>query len=256
MHVTLQPAHVLHQRPYRETSLLLEVFSLDHGRVGLVARGARRPRSGLRGILQAFRPLLLSWVGRGELMSLTGAEPDGQAAALSGRGLLSGLYVNELLMRLLQRSDPHGGLYGSYRAALAGLAAAGREERVLRVFEKRLLEAIGYGLVLTTDAGSGAPVKPDGRYRYQIEHGPVVDTSGRGTGIPISGQTLLALAEERLDSPGGLREAKSLMRHVLRVYLGDRPLASRELFKEGQARHEGPGSCSSPTSLKPEERWE
>ena len=107
---------------------------------------------------------------------------------------------------------------------------------MLRVFEKRLLEAIGYGLVLDTDAGSGEPVIPERRYRYQMEHGPVMDTSGHGTGIPISGQTLLALAQERLDSRGVRREAKSLMRHVLRVYLGDRPLASRDLFKERQAR--------------------
>jgi len=244
MHVTLHPAYVLHQRPYRETSLLLEVLSLDYGRQGLVARGARRPRSGLRGILQAFRPLLLSWGGRGELMSLTGAEPDGQVRALSGRGLLSGLYMNELLMRLLYRSDPHPELYGSYRAALEALAAPDQEERVLRVFEKRLLEAIGYGLVLTTDAGSGEPVMPERRYRYQVEHGPVMDTSGRGTGIPIAGQTLLALADESMDSPRVLREAKSLMRHVLRVYLGDRPLASRDLFTERPRSREGPGSHS------------
>lgn len=177
-------------------------------------------------------------------MSLTGAEPDGQVRSLSGRSLLSGLYMNELLMRLLHRSDPHPELYGRYRVALEALATPGQEERVLRVFEKRLLEAIGYGLVLTTDAGSGEEVVPERRYRYQVEHGPVLDPSGRGTGIPIAGQTLLALAEERLDSSHALREAKTLMRHVLRIYLGDRPLASRDLFAERPRSPEEPGSYS------------
>ncbi len=146
--VTLQSAYVLHHRPYRESSLLLEVFSRDYGRVGLVARAAKRPRSPWRGTLQPFRSLLLSWTGRGELMTLADAELTESGPFLRGRGLLSGFYMNELVMRLLQRHDPHPALFEAYRSALKGLAAAGSEEGVLRVCAKRLVYSSGSAFVL------------------------------------------------------------------------------------------------------------
>ena len=138
--VNLQPAYVLHQRPYRESSLLLEVFSRDYGRLGLVARAAKRARSPWRGLLQQFRQLLLSWSGRGELMTLAGAELADSGPSLTGRGLLSGFYLNELLMRLVQRNDPHPTLFEAYRSALVGLVAAGREEAVLPGVERGATE--------------------------------------------------------------------------------------------------------------------
>ncbi len=229
--VTLQPAYMLHHRPYRESSLLLEAFSRDYGRVGLVARAARRPRSPWRGTLQPFRSLLLSWTGRGELMTLTDAELAESGPFLSGRALLSGFYMNELVMRLLQRNDPHPALFEAYGSALKGLAAAGGEEGVLRVFEKRLLDSAGYALVLESEPDTGRAVVAGARYRYLTEHGPVFGERGPGGGVAVDGETLLSLAREELTTPVVLREAKQLMRYVLRAHLGGRPLHSRELFQ-------------------------
>ena len=231
MRYTLQPSYVLHQRPYRETSLLLEIFSLEHGRLGLVARGARRGKSGWRALLQAFRPLLLSWSGRGELCSLVGAEPGDPMPQLQGHALLSAFYVNELLMRLLHRHEPHPELYQAYQCALVSLAGHGEAEQILRIFEKRLLEAIGYGLILDTDVASGQPVLPGRKYVYGVEQGPSSAPLGSQGGVLLDGETLVALERERLDSPEIRVQAKALMRYVLAVYLGDKPLASRELFR-------------------------
>ena len=229
--VNLQPAYVLHQRPYRESSQLLEVFSRDYGRLGLVARAVKRARSPWRGLLQQFRQLLLSWSGRGELMTLAGAELAEPGPSLTGRGLLSGFYMNELLMRLVHRYDPHPTLFEAYESGLCGLAAADQEEVVLRVFEKRLLEAIGYALVLEEEPATGQAVVPGESYRYRLEHGPIPQSDGRGSGVDVNGATLLGLAREDLTTPEALREAKQLMRYVLQAYLGERPLRSRALFR-------------------------
>lgn len=229
--VELEPAFVLHNRPYRETSLIVEAFGRDTGRLGLIAKGARRPKSGLRGMLQPFRPLLLSWSGRGELGVLTGTEPDGFVHPLTGTALFSGLYMNELLMRLMHRHDPHPELFHYYRAALEALADGQTTEAVLRIFEKHVLESIGYGLVLDRDIASGEPILDDGAYRYELERGPTRIAPGDGEGLRVAGDTLLSLAREQLDSSRALDEAKQLMRVVLRRYLGDKPLATRTLFR-------------------------
>jgi len=167
--VELEPAFVLHHRAYRETSLIIEVFARGTGRVGLIAKGARRPKSALRGMLQSFRPLLLSWLDRGELGLLTGAEPDGYVRPLAGKALFSGLYMNELLMRLMHRHDPHPELLHHYGSAIDALGHGQRSEAVLRVFEKQMLESIGYGLVLDRDVESGEPIHGDYAYRYQTD---------------------------------------------------------------------------------------
>lgn len=229
--VELEPSFVLHHRPYRETSVLVEIFSRDTGRLGVIAKGARRPRSALRGILQPFRPLLLSWSGSGELGLLTAAEPDGYVRGFAGRALFSGFYMNELLMRLVHRFDPHPELFHHYHAAIAALAGGERTEAVLRVFEKQMLESIGYGLVLDRDIDSGEPIHGEHAYRYVADRGPVFLAGGERDGVPVAGETLLALARERLDDERVLDEAKHLMRAVLRRYLGDRPLATRSLFR-------------------------
>ncbi|HEX7045085.1 MAG TPA: DNA repair protein RecO [Burkholderiales bacterium] len=231
-----QSAFVLHQRNYSETSLLLEVYTRQHGRLGLIAKGARRPSSRLRGVLKPFQPLLIGWSGRGELMVLTGAEPDGPAIELAGKSLYCGFYLNELLVRLLHRHDPHEALYDRYRAALAGLADEARHEAVLRVFEKHLLREIGYGLLLERDAEQNAPIEPEAIYDYVLEQGPVrvrhPELAGRLRGVRVRGASLLALAEERLEDGTALREAKALMRAALAAHLGDKPLQSRRLFQE------------------------
>lgn len=231
-----EPGYVLHSRPWRETSLILEVFTCGHGRLGLTARGARRLRSRLRGMIVPFQPLLLSWAGRGELPTLTGADDEGPIPALRGRALFSGFYLNELLLKLLPRNDAHGALFGHYRDALAGLGAGGAAEPVLRIFEKRLLDALGYGLTLDREADTGAPVSPNRRYRYLPQHGPVGESGAAAgeKGVAVSGRTLLALARGRFEDGDGearaRQEARSLMRAILAPHLGPRPLGSRQLF--------------------------
>jgi DNA repair protein RecO (recombination protein O) len=229
--VELEPAFVLHNRAYRETSLIVEVFGRDTGRLGLIAKGARRPKSAQRGMLQPFHPLLLSWSGSGELGLLVGTEPDGYARPLLGKALFSGFYMNELLMRLMHRHDAHRSLFYSYRGAIEALGLGRRTDAVLRVFEKQMLESIGYGLVLDRDVHSGEPIEKDHAYHYQIDRGPSSVETGDGEGVPVSGETLLSLARESLESDRVLDEAKRLMRVVLRRYLGEKPLASRNLFR-------------------------
>ena len=235
--VELEPSFVLHNRLYRESSLIIEVFARDTGRLGLVAKGARRPKAELRGLLQPFRPLLLSWSGSGELGLLTGAEPNGFVRRFEGRALFSGLYMNELLMRLLHRFDPHPELFHHYGDAVEALGHGQRAEAVLRVFEKQMLESIGYGLVLDRDIDSGEPIHGDWAYCYQTDRGPIYLERAGGEGVRVGGETLLSLARERLDDERVLDEAKQLMRVVLRRYLGDKPLATRSLFRSsGQSQ--------------------
>ncbi|HHJ15285.1 MAG TPA: DNA repair protein RecO [Gammaproteobacteria bacterium] len=228
--VQLVPGYVLHQRPYRESSLLLEVFTGPHGRVGLVARGVRAPKSRQRGELQPFRPLRLSWQGRGELGTLTGVEGAAPGCSLQGTALYSAFYLNELLVRLLVRHDPHPRLYTCYQDSLENLAHTSLVEPLLRLFEKNLLQEIGYGLLLDHDAGSGEPVRGEAYYDYHLESGPLLTTERTGPGFIFRGSSLLALARDQLSDAGALRDAKRLMRAALNLYLGDRPLRSRELF--------------------------
>jgi len=231
-----QSAFILHQRNYSETSLLLEVYTRRHGRLGLIAKGARRPGNKSRGALKAFQPLLIGWSGRGELMVLTGAEPDGAGIELAGRTLYCGFYLNELLMRLLHRHDPHEALYDRYRAALEGLQTRPAHEVVLRIFEKHLLSELGYGLLLERDSAERQPIDPAAFYDYVPERGPVrvrhPELTGRVQGVRLRGSSLLALAAERLEDGTALREVKALMRAALAPHLGDKPLHSRRLFQE------------------------
>ena len=238
MRVEQEPAYVLHARPYRETSLLVEVFSRRHGRLGLLAKGAKRRKSPLAGLLLPFLPLRLSWSGRGELGVVTGAEGAGPAHPLRGDALYCGFYVNELLLRLLHRHDAHEGLFGAYEAALETLAQAGAGEAPLRLFEKRLLAELGYALVLDR-AACGGPLEAEALYRYEPERGPVRVNGAGGQGLLVHGRTLLALGADRLDDPEVLGEAKRLMRGVLAVQLDGRPLHSRVLFRRLHALRRG-----------------
>jgi DNA repair protein RecO (recombination protein O) len=235
MRVAGEPAYVLHHHDYGETSLLLEVFTRHHGRLGLVAKGARRPRSPLRATLIPFQLLAVNFSGRGELPTLSGAEPLASAPLLSGEVLYCGLYLNELLMRLLHRHDPHERLFQDYAGAVQDLAAPTSPDPALRVFEKRLLEEIGYGLVLDHDVEAGAPLREEVQYRYVPERGPMVAEAGEDNGILVSGRSLLALAREELDDDMVRRDAKRLLRALLARQLGNRPLMSRRLFGPARA---------------------
>ena len=236
LRVSLEPSYVIHSRSYRETSLLLEVFTRDYGRAGLVARGARSSRSQWKSLLQPFRPLLLSWSQRGELGSLATADQVASPPAFRGQALFCGLYVNELLMRGLHRSDPHPELFETYRQLLSSLAAGTEPEPVLRVFEKQLLDALGFGMELENESGSGLPVEAEAHYLYIPERGltrrnsQTGDTGEGQAGQLVSGAALLALQSNQVEEVH-LPELKRLMRRVLRHHLGDKPLVSQSLFQ-------------------------
>lgn len=237
MRVELEPTFVLHCRDYRETSMLVEVFAQHAGRLGLVAQGARRSKSPVRGLLQPFVPLLMSWSIRRDLGRLTAAELDGHVPALTGRVLFSALYLNELLMRLLHRHDPHPELYRDYASTLSRLRTSRAVEPVLRVFEKRLLQSVGYGLVLDHEVEQGSDIDPGRSYCYVAELGPLPCETATSRGVRVRGRTLLSLAAERITDPVTAREAKCLMRYVLGAHLGERPLNSRRLFPNRDLPH-------------------
>ncbi len=230
----LEPAFVIHQHAYRETSLLVEFFTRGFGRLGLVARGAKRAKSPLRNILQAFQPLMIRWSGRGELGTLTHAETREIVGLLPGQAVLSGFYLNELMLRLTHRHDPQGDLFEAYEQAVVALHQRAHLETTLRIFEKRLLQATGYGLVLDHDIHTGEALDPLQRYIYEPEVGPARITGDDRTGVSISGRTLLALAREDELHGQNQREAKRLMRYILKRHLGDRQLQSRSLFQGGR----------------------
>jgi DNA repair protein RecO (recombination protein O) len=233
----LQRAFVLHRRDYANSSLLLEVFSADQGRLPLIARGAKaaaRGRGAQASLLQPFQPLWLTWTGRGEVRTLTRAEAAGRALPLIGDALYCGLYVNELLLRLLGRQDAQESLFVVYQQALAELVEHGQLDRVLRRFELRLLSELGWQPDLDQDAG-GAAIEAGRYYVYNPEQGlrPAISPQA---GTAISGETLRRLAA---DAPLGdiqAREARTLLRAMLTPHLGERPLKSRELFRRRAGR--------------------
>jgi len=229
-------AFLLHAHPYSETSLVLDVFARNHGRLAILARGARRPRSALRGVLLAFQPLELGWFGGGEVKTLARAEWQGGLPLLSGKALLLGYYLNELLLKLLPREDAHPALFDAYGAALAALTRGATETAELRRFEKSLLRELGYGLVLDRVADSGEPVRSDRQYAYQLERGVVEtdESGGVSPGLTFVGKTLLDLAKDDYSDPRTLAESKALMRQLMAHYLGGQALQSRRIFVELQ----------------------
>ncbi|MEO8411662.1 MAG: DNA repair protein RecO [Propionivibrio sp.] len=225
-----QPAYVLHTYPFRETSLIVEVFARDFGRVALLARGARRPRSALRGLLLAFQPLELAWAGKGEVQTLMKAEWQGGQPLLTGRALFCGYYLNELLIQLLPREDAHARLFSVYARTLQRFADQ-LHESDLRCFERAFLQELGYGLSLASDT-KGEPIDSAGFYAYEIEHGPVRLAGPGASALSISGKTLLDLAHDDFSDPRSLSEAKQLMRSLITHYTGGKALITRKIFKE------------------------
>jgi DNA repair protein RecO (recombination protein O) len=234
-----EAAFVLHAYPYRETSLIVEAFTAGFGRVAMVARGAKRPRSEVRGLLQAFQPLALSWTGGGELKTLIKAEWRGGLPLLNGSALLCGFYLNELLLKLLAKEDAHAGLFDDYAAALKVLATesgAAAQATVLRRFEVRLLAAMGYAMQLTRDVDNAA-IDPTRLYHYAPDRGPrlVVAHVAREPGAHprlVRGTTLLALAAGSFPDAEIAAEAKRLMRDVLDHHLEERRIISRRVVRD------------------------
>jgi len=231
----VQPAFVLHHYPFRETSLVIETFTRDFGRVALMARGARRPKSALRGVLLAFQPLLIGWGGKSELRTLHKAEWQGGYAPLKGLSLICGFYLNELLLKLLPREDPHEQLFATYRQTLDAMAADGNHSAILRRFEKNLLRELGYALTLDVDVESGQPIAAQRRYAYIIERGPVaLDALPGQNEVELSGQTLIDMRSDNYTSPITQHQSKTLMRALINHYLGNQVLHTRSLLRDLQ----------------------
>ena len=228
--ISNEPGYLLHQRAYSETSLLLEIFSRNYGRMTAVAKGVKRKKSRTLGILVPFQSLIVAWSGRGDVKTLTNAESLTLRRQIEGERLFCGYYVNELILRMLHRNDPHEVLFDAYELALEGLIRETDLERTLRIFEKRLLQELGYGLHLSNDALTGAAIESSARYRYVAELGPVIDNGEEGAGVMLHGESLQALRDEEQFSDLHRRELKRLTRVTLDRHLEGRPLHSRELF--------------------------
>ena len=219
--VSLEAAYVLHGREYRDTSRILDIFSARHGRLTLFARGARGPKSRLASLLMPFRPLLLSWSGRGESAQLTGAELQGTPPPLPARHVMSGFYLIELLMSLTPRHDPQPQLFEDYAEALRRLADDARAEPTLRIFEKRLLSQLGYGLDFDVDAGT--------HYHFRVGEGWSEVREGSPGSYP--GRCLLDLQDENLRDAQSLDVARRLLRQALDHCLEGRELRTREVAR-------------------------
>jgi DNA repair protein RecO (recombination protein O) len=228
--VEMEAAFLLHARPYRETSQILEILSQNHGRIGLVAKGSRRPKSRWKNALRPFQLCQMSWSGRGELYTLRAAETFGPPAQVRGMPLMAAYYMNELLIALMHRSDPHPNLFTHYGGALASLGNAADTELVLRRFEVALLAEIGYGIVVEHDVVDERPLDAERKYEYVIERGPVPVPDTHSGELVFRGSELLAIANgDRLDVDQ-LRSAKRLLRAVLNSSLGGRPLKTRQVL--------------------------
>jgi DNA repair protein RecO (recombination protein O) len=226
MRIDHQPAFILHARAYRETSLLLECLTRDHGRVGLVARGVRRERARIpRALLQPLVPIGLGWNGRGELATLTQVEATGPVLDLAGDTLLCALYLNELVLRITPRQDPHPQLFDDYEETLARLARGEPQAWTLRRFERDLLAHLGYGLVLDVEGDGGMPLDPARDYAYRHEHGPTPWRDARD-GVRLRGAALLALARDEIPDNEYLPSLRRLMRAVIAAHLDGGELRS------------------------------
>lgn len=232
------PGFVLHSYPFRETSLIVEIWTESHGRVPLVARGARRPGSAMRSRLMPFLPLAFSWSGKQELRTLIRAEWLGGLPIPQGLGLLCGFYVNELMIKLLARDDPHPGLFPWYVQTLQALATgrdASEHAISLRRFEQHLLTELGYAQPFDQDARHGQPIHADLSYHYLCEVGALPAERQTPSGsIQLRGKTLIDLARQDFSDPVSLQQSKLLMRHIINHHLGGQTLHARELLKDLQ----------------------
>ncbi|PCJ37201.1 MAG: DNA repair protein RecO [Cellvibrionales bacterium] len=241
MNTENEKSYVLHTRSYRESSQLIDLFSRDYGRLRAVAKGARGKRKLGGQQLQAFTPLSLSWRGKGDLKNLTSVEALGNSAALHGEKLYIGLYLNELLVRLLPEYVPHEYLFDRYSDLIAQLALNTDPEPLLRRFELRLLEEIGYGFDLTTELAGNRPIVAGEAYHFRSDQGFIrADSfSGQGKESSFEGECLLAMAEDDFQSVEVRRCAKRLLRSALQAQLGERPLLSRQLFRQARVPRGG-----------------
>jgi len=234
--VQQQAAFILHHRPFRDSSQILDVLSRDHGKLAVVARGSRGARSRLKGVLRPFMPLSMSWVIKSDLGTLTGAEVRGAPLSLSGDALFSGYYVNELILHLLHRHDPQPEIFEAYGQTIHALARERTDVApVLRQFEMALLRFSGYALNFDHESGTTQSLDPGQHYEYRLEQGAVAVSRDDGP-LVFSGAMLTAIAEQQFDEPGVLRAATRLMREVISFHLGGKELKSRKVLLEMHRR--------------------
>ncbi|SNR76322.1 DNA replication and repair protein RecO [Methylobacillus rhizosphaerae] len=232
-----QPVFVLHTYPFKETSLVVELFSREFGRIAAVAKGARRPRSVMRGMLQAFQPLQATWSGKAELKNLHSMEWNAGLMLLHGEALMCGFYLNELLLRLLPREDSHDVLFDYYHQTLRILAQGQvSPATTLRRFELRMLQELGYAVPLEHDAYSNL-IQTGQQYIYMVEQGaqPVGQYMTEANGVQLMGKTLLDMVQDDYSDVLTQQQSKQLMRTLLAYYLGEKPLHTRQLLMDLQA---------------------
>ena len=229
MNNQLQPTYVLHGRPYRNTSMLIDLLTQTNGKVTVVARGVRQARSRNKGILQPFTPLLMNWTGKGELKTLQNVEAQRTPYPLLGNRMISGFYLNELLMRLLKPFDPYPNLFTVYETTLQQLSQATDYQPSLRQFEKQLLSELGYALPLTCDAKTGMAISTENYYNYQPDQG-FTQAAGANINTAFLGKIMLAIDKNQFEDKEVMRQAKRLIRMALAPLLGNKPLKTRELI--------------------------
>jgi DNA repair protein RecO (recombination protein O) len=226
-----QPAYILHHRPFRDSSLILDVVTRDHGKIALVARGSRSAKSRLAGVLRPFLPLRISWMARGDLGTLTGAEAAGRPSGVSGDGMLAAFYVNELLLNFLHRHDPQPEIFALYEAVMTSLGASAEIAASLRSFELELLGLLGYAVSFQPHAAAEVALDPAQHYEYRVEQGPV--PVGRSAGpMVFQGAVLQSIHAQAFDDPVILRAANRLLRQLINHHLGGKALKSRKVLME------------------------
>ena len=223
-----QAVYVLHTYPFKETSLVVELFSQQFGRIAAVAKGARRPHSAMRGMLQSFQMLSGAWSGKNELKTLHSLDWNAGLSLLKGEALMCGFYMNELLLRLLPREDAHENLFEYYANALQTLSNGADLATTLRRFELKLLQEMGYAVPLLQDEND-AEILADKTYRYEAEYGACA-LSATKNGVQLSGKTMLDMARDDYADSATQNQSKQLMRYLLAHYLGDKPLHTRQLL--------------------------
>ncbi|MBX2867155.1 MAG: DNA repair protein RecO [Acidiferrobacterales bacterium] len=235
-----QAAMILHTRPYTESSLLLDVFVRDHGRLMLLSKGARRQKASMRGVLMPFQPLLISWSSRNQLGILMNAEVSGFRPLPRGEALQSCYYMNELILKLLHRFDPHPTLYDNYHATVEKLVSTEDDQaELLRVFEKKLLQEIGFGLILDYDYETGEMIDESREYQYIANQGPALNVGASDSSVHVSGKTLRALAMESIIHPVVKRQARKLTRTLIQHQLGTKQLRTRRVMMAMRGYAEG-----------------
>ena len=229
--VQQQPGYILHRRPFRDSSQILDIVTLDHGKVAVVARGSRGSKSRLAGVLRPFLPLKVSWVSKSDLGTLTGAEAAGAPAGMVGDAMLSAFYVNELLLHFLHRHDPQPEIFALYEEVIRALVSSDNVAASLRSFELEFLSLLGYAVNLAQAFGSQDPLDGQRNYEYRMEQGLVAVERSEGV-LVFPGDVLSGIAEQRFDDPDILRAANRLLREIISFHLGGKELKSRKVLME------------------------